>query len=102
MRARTCSKRVAGCSIAWRYSVPMPPRQTPRTIPALWLLSDRRTDAALDAGRHDLGLDPCRAQRLKLLAASTEDERVATLQADDAPVRPTQRHQQIVDQRLGR
>lgn len=27
----------------------MPPRQTPRTIPKLWLLSDQRTDAALEA-----------------------------------------------------
>ncbi|HEY6871007.1 MAG TPA: thiamine phosphate synthase [Novosphingobium sp.] len=34
--------------MARRYSVPMPPRQTSR-LPHLWLITDARTDPALDA-----------------------------------------------------
>ena len=36
---------------------------------------------------HDLERDPGRGQRLGLLAAAAEDERVAALEADDDPAR---------------
>ena len=50
----------------------------------------------------DLELDPGRAQRLALLAAAAEDERVAALEPDDAPARPRRLDQPLVDLLLRR
>ena len=57
-----------------------------------------------DAGghpRHDLELDPGRAQRLALLAAAAEDERVAALEPHDALARRGRLDQPLADLLLG-
>ena len=55
-----------------------------------------RGDAGGDPG-HDLELDPGLAQRLALLAAAAEDERVAALEPDDALARAGGLDQALVD-----
>ncbi len=58
-------------------------------------------DSGGDA-RHDREPDSGRLQRLRLLAAPAEHERVATLQAHDRASRPTVLDQQAIDLGLGR
>ena len=61
---------------------------------------DAGVGAGRDAGRdprHDLELDPGLAQRLALLAAAAEDERVAALQPHHALARPRRLDQPLAD-----
>ena len=51
--------------------------------------------------RHDVEGDAGLGQRLELLAAPTEDERVAALEPDHALAGPRQRDQQLIDPGLG-
>ena len=48
-----------------------------------------------DAG-HDLGRDACRSQRQRLLAAASEDERVAALQPHDLEADSAEVDEQLV------
>ena len=61
---------------------------------------DPRVGGRRDAGgdpRHDLELDPGRAQRFALLAAAAEDERVAALEPHDALARRGRLDQPLAD-----